>query len=361
MRALVIGGTGPSGPHLVNGLLARGYDVTVLHRGNHEVEFDRQIGHIHSDPFDLASLQDALAGRKFDVTYATYGKVTSICDAVRGRTTQLIASSGTVVYAPPGDTRWGPLGRPVALREDHPVQDDEVGHGFGHAVWRGEQRVLKGHAAGEFSATILRMPMIYGPRALADVDWSIVRRIRDGRRRFPVAYGGMTVTRRGFGENVGHALLLCVDNPEAAAGQVFNVADTSQPAQRQRIECFASMLGSELELIELPAHVAAAVSPLWTEAAHRAMDTTKLRERLGYVDRVPPAEAIEQSVRWFEANPPSVGGMFEKQLGDRFDYELEDRLFEICRESERRCVELAGDPLPATYAYTDSTGSSEER
>ena len=40
MKALVIGGTGPSGPYIVNGLLERGYDVTILHGGQHEVEFD---------------------------------------------------------------------------------------------------------------------------------------------------------------------------------------------------------------------------------------------------------------------------------------------------------------------------------
>ena len=36
MRALVIGGTGPTGPHLVQGRLDRGYDVSILHRGTHD-------------------------------------------------------------------------------------------------------------------------------------------------------------------------------------------------------------------------------------------------------------------------------------------------------------------------------------
>ena len=36
MRALVIGGTGPTGPYLVNGLLERGYQVSILHRGSHD-------------------------------------------------------------------------------------------------------------------------------------------------------------------------------------------------------------------------------------------------------------------------------------------------------------------------------------
>ena len=47
MKALVIGGTGPSGPFTVNGLLERGYEVTVLHGGQHEVEFSQPLEHIH--------------------------------------------------------------------------------------------------------------------------------------------------------------------------------------------------------------------------------------------------------------------------------------------------------------------------
>ena len=37
MRALVIGGTGPTGHFVVNGLIARGFEVSILHTGNHEV------------------------------------------------------------------------------------------------------------------------------------------------------------------------------------------------------------------------------------------------------------------------------------------------------------------------------------
>ena len=48
--ALVVGGTGPTGPFIVNGLIDRGYEVTILHSGFHEVEFKQEIEHIHNDP-----------------------------------------------------------------------------------------------------------------------------------------------------------------------------------------------------------------------------------------------------------------------------------------------------------------------
>ena len=37
-RALVVGGTGPTGPHIVNGLRARGHATAILHRGTHEID-----------------------------------------------------------------------------------------------------------------------------------------------------------------------------------------------------------------------------------------------------------------------------------------------------------------------------------
>ena len=51
MKALVVGGTGPTGPFIVKGLLQRGYEVSIFHRGNHEVEeIPPEVEHIHGDP-----------------------------------------------------------------------------------------------------------------------------------------------------------------------------------------------------------------------------------------------------------------------------------------------------------------------
>ena len=52
MKALVVGGTGPTGPLIVQGLMDRGYEVTVYHRGFHEPDDLPQVhSHVHGDPF----------------------------------------------------------------------------------------------------------------------------------------------------------------------------------------------------------------------------------------------------------------------------------------------------------------------
>ena len=57
MKVLVIGGTGPTGPHLVNGLLGCGHEVSILHTGNHEVDsIPTTVEHIHTNPFRIAEV-----------------------------------------------------------------------------------------------------------------------------------------------------------------------------------------------------------------------------------------------------------------------------------------------------------------
>ncbi len=82
MKALVVGGTGPTGPFLVKGLQKRGYTVTILHRGTHEIpEIGPEVEHIHADPHFRETLDAALAHRTFDLVLATYGRIRFVAEA----------------------------------------------------------------------------------------------------------------------------------------------------------------------------------------------------------------------------------------------------------------------------------------
>ena len=86
MRALVIGGTGPTGHFIVNGLRARGFEVAMLHSGRHEVaEIPDDVEHVHTDPFREDALRDALGSRSFDVCVATYGRLRVTSRVMAGR------------------------------------------------------------------------------------------------------------------------------------------------------------------------------------------------------------------------------------------------------------------------------------
>src|SRR5689334_15936797 len=215
MKALIIGGTGPSGPYIVDGLLDRGYDVTILHGGQHEVAFKQPIEHIHTDPHFAETLAPALEGRAFDVVLATYGRMRIIAELVKGKAARFIGVGGASVYAPHDDPRWGPLGAPALVPEDAPRCDDPRGRRFSHLMWVTEETVMQAHREGHYSATYFRYPRIYGAHSPANPDWSVVRRIVDGRKCLIIPANG-ALKRRGFARNVAHALLLAIDKPAEA-------------------------------------------------------------------------------------------------------------------------------------------------
>ncbi|MGD9945642.1 MAG: NAD-dependent epimerase/dehydratase family protein [Burkholderiaceae bacterium] len=355
-KVLVIGGTGPTGPHIVNGLIQRGHEVVILHGGQHEVEFVQEIEHIHTDPHFAETLSPALAGRTFDLVIATYGRLRIIADVLKGKTQRLVGVSGAAVFADRSDPRWGGLGRPILIREDGPRHESESRSAFGNRMWATEETLMKAHREGHFAATIVRYPLVFGPNAPANPDWSTVRRILDGRRRIIASTNG-TMGRRGYAENVAHAMLLVADHPELSAGQIYNLRDESQFSQRQRIEFIAGLLGREIEIVELPPELADRAGK---PESVLEFDICKIQSQLGYRDLVSPKEALTRSINWLIENPLQRGGEVEQQLGDPFAYDAEDRLIDAYQAAmaEARAIEFPKMQSGHMYRHPKKPGEA---
>ena len=328
MKALVIGGTGPSGPHIVNGLISRGYDVSVLHGGQHEIRFDEEIEHIHVDPHFQETLESGLVNRTFDLTIATYGRIRIAAEVVKGKTERLITVGGGGVYAQRDDPRWGSLGAPLMVKEDSPLADNPNGPRLPYMMWVTEKTVMNGHQKGYYKSTIFRYPQIYGPNAPANPEWSIVRRILDSRKHFILPNLGLP-RRRSFGQNAAHALLLSVDKPKQSEGQIYNVREEYQYSQRHIVEFITKFLNYDWELTEMPFSIANKVykgdgAPEIETTVN--YDITKIKAHLGYEDLITASDALSISINWLVENRPDPGGEIEMQLGDPFAYSSEDEL-----------------------------------
>ena len=95
MKALVIGGTGPTGPYLINGLIAQGYDVSMMHRGTHDSdEIPVSVPRIIGDPHFRETLTEALSGRTFDLIIATYGRIRYVAEIAGDHCDRLITVGG---------------------------------------------------------------------------------------------------------------------------------------------------------------------------------------------------------------------------------------------------------------------------
>lgn len=331
--ALVIGGTGPSGPFVVKGLVDRGFETTILHSGNHEPpEIPPEVEHIHTDAYDPDKVRAALEGRNFDVCVATYGRLRRNAQILAGRVGQFISVGGFPGYqgymnAPLFD----PPGFPVPTREDGPRVDDPVQDEKGFRIARTEDQLFEAQPR----ATHFRYPWVYGPRQPAPREWSIVRRVLDGRERIIVAEDGLSLSSFGYVENLAHAMMLAVDQPEKAAGQVYNAADQQVLSIRQVIEVIARSMGHRFDIVSMPWEIAWPARPLvaqpWT--THRIVSIGKLEAELGYRDLVPPHEALARTAKWLAENRPAPGGVEEMVLQDPFDYAAEDALISAYRNA----------------------------
>jgi nucleoside-diphosphate-sugar epimerase len=353
MKALVIGGTGPSGPFIVNGLLERDYEVTILHGGQHEVEFQQPVEHIHTDPHFAETLAPALEGRSFDLVLATYGRMRIIAELIKGKTGRFIGVGGSAVYARRDDPRWGPLGQPQQIREDSPRCDDASAPKFNHLMWVTEEAVMRAHREGCYNATYFRYPLLYGPHAPANPDWSIVRRVLEGRKQCVIAANGQ-LRRRGFARNVAHALLLAVDQPAAASGEIYNIRDEQQYTQRQHVDFIARHLDHDWEVVEVHPALAQRVYK-GQEGAHLAptleFDIGKIKSQLGYRDIVSPAAGLTITIEWLIANRPEPGGEVERQLGDPFAYGAEDALIAACKAGHAAAEQVQFPQMQLGHMY----------
>jgi nucleoside-diphosphate-sugar epimerase len=359
MDVLVIGGTGPTGPYLVEGLLADGHSVAILHTGRHEVEsMSASVEHVHTDPFDIAQVEAALGDRTFDLVYAMYGRLRDLARFFAGRCGRMVAVGGVPAYkgfAQPQDN-WPP-GMLVPMREDAPraVDDDNVKV---RRIVQTEDAFFDAHPNG----TLFRYPLIYGPGQLIPREWLIVRRILDGRRRVIVADGGLTLRTAGYGPNVGHALSLAARHPEIAAGQAYNAGDEICLTARQTIELIGRALDVDLEIVNLPAALATPARPFLSAETtlHKMTGVDAMRHDLGYRDVVPAPEAIARTARHLATNPVERGSKTEMRLQDPFDYEAEDRII-AAYEAMVAGVAAAADAYDPEFRDRYAPGSDDWR
>ena len=326
MKALVIGGTGPTGHFIVNGLVRRSYRVAMLHTGRHELdEIPPEVEHIHTDPFSAEALREALGKRTFDLTIAAYGRLCRIAELMVGRTGRFISIGGVPAYRGyMNPTVLAPAGMPVPTREDAPVVPVESEDPKGWRVAQTEQAVFAHHP----DAVHFRYPFLYGPYQIAPREWCVVRRIIDGRTAIVLPEDGLSLNHSGYVENAAQAVLLAVDKPDGSRGQIYNCGDERLLTLRQTVEIIAQSLDHRLEIVSMPWRFALPARPLMAQpwSTHRVFDLTKIRTQLGYADVVAPERGLALTARWLFAHPLERGGAGEKILQDPFDYRAEDEL-----------------------------------
>jgi nucleoside-diphosphate-sugar epimerase len=361
MKALVVGGTGPTGPFIVNGLIERGYEVAIFHRGKHEIdEIPPEVEHIHGDPHFPETIDAALDGRSFDLAVVSYGRLRFLAKALEGRVGRFLSAGGWVgIRGCMDPDALSPAGMTCPVTEEAPVVESEEEHRVAAKLTQAENAVFESHP----DAAHFRYPGIYGPHQMGGGrEWQIVRRILDARPYIVLADGGLSLLTHGYAANVAHATLLAVDQPEASAGQIYHCGDEEQLTLHQVVEVITEAMNYEWEILSMP-HAIARPAAGYSEATphHQLMDLSKLKNQLGYKDVYPVKEALVKTVEWLVEHPPdrtSLVGYPEP------DYVSEDRLVSAFKESMERLAAIPYDgdmDISHPYAHPKESGLADHR
>jgi nucleoside-diphosphate-sugar epimerase len=330
VRILVIGGAGFIGPPLVRQLAATGHDISVLHRGNAHV--DLPVERILGDRRDLPALRPK-ADVVIDLILSSGAQAQTLMDTFRGLARRVVAASSIDVYRACGvlhGSEDGPL-EPVPLTEESPLrtklqtyppeQIRMLQQVFGWLDDEYDKIPVERAVLGdpELPGTVLRLPMVYGPGDHLRRFHPVVKRIEDGRPAI-LFQGSFAQWRspRGYVENVAAALALAALS-ERAAGRVYNVAERPAFTELEWTRKIADAARWRGKLVVLskektPPHL---LFP-GNAAQHWEVDSTRIRDELGYREPVPLDEAIRRTVEWERATPSS--GF----TPHRFDYAAED-------------------------------------
>ncbi|MDZ5810960.1 NAD-dependent epimerase/dehydratase family protein [Halorubrum sp. AD140] len=296
--ALVVGGTRFIGRHTVSDLLANGYDVGMLNRGNHENPFadDGRVTHIEGDRTDERDLRAAKLSTEPDVVIDCVAyhprDVETAVDVFGDVDGYVYVSSGSSYAEEAIPKREGE----TPLRPCTPEQaTDESGETYGNRKAEGDRVAFAAAEAG-VNAMAVRPCVVYGPHDYTErLDYWIDRVLTHD--RVVVPGDGQNLWHRAYVEDVASALRTVAERGEP--GAAYNVGDRRALTLAETVETVAEAAGTECEAVPASADALAAGGldpddfPLYREYPH-LLDTCALAA-LGW-ESTPVDEAMARTV-----------------------------------------------------------------
>lgn len=324
MKALVVGGTGFIGSHIVDYLIQRGIEVRVLFRRKRNVSHlnERRIEFVYGNVLNASSLKQCTAN--VDLVYSAFGilghwgvpekvywdvnvkGVRNLLEScVNCNIKQLIHISSAGVL--------GPIPDGVIADESFPFNPSNV---YERTKCHAEKEILRYGKTQGIPFTIIRPEFAYGSRDMHVL--RLFKAIKTG--RFFLLGNGQSYLHPTYIDDLVQAVGLCTANRNAV-GNTFLIAG-ERPYTVQEL---ATIMAGELEVrlpdVKIPlvlANAAARVlecgarvskfEPVLTTSSvkffseNRAFSCQKARTELGFVPEVDFREGVRRTVRWYLDN-----------------------------------------------------------
>jgi nucleoside-diphosphate-sugar epimerase len=343
MTILVVGGTGFLGRHVARCLHDAGQEVVVFHRGQTSADLPPAVRHINGERRRLNDFAEEFRRLApavvIDIIPYTEQDALDVMCLFRGIARRLVAvSSGDVYRNYDGLRRIAPgLPSVCPLNEDAPLRENlypyrQQASGPEDWLYDYEKILVERVVLGEpqLPGTVLRLPMVYGPGDRQHRLFAYLKRIDDGR---PVLLDARQATwrcTRGYVENVA-AAIACAAADDRAAGQVYNVGEVDALTEAEWVAAIGRATASEAEVVAVPpVFMPKSLAPDLDWQYHLAMDTSRIREQLGFVESVSRDEALQRTVEWERTHPPG------DIKPDQFDYAAESAALAAMRLGKRR-------------------------
>jgi len=302
----VLGGTRFIGRRIVTELAARGDEVLLLHRGETEPEGLPDCAHLHADRRDFGTVADRVRAFAPDGVIDTLAMSRADADAVLPHLPDvpLVLLSSMDVYRAFGRLLTDGEGEPLPLDETSAVRENRYPYADSGERPSDYDKLDVEPSYLERGAAVLRLAMIYGEHDHQRREEFVLRRVRAGRRRIPVGPGTFLWTR-GYVGDVAAAALAALDNPAAAAGEIFDIGEPAVRSVRGWMTQILAAAGHEAEVVPVPE--ATLPDDLWitrSMSQHVLFRCEKATRLLGW-RAGDPDETVARSVRWHLEHPPA--------------------------------------------------------
>jgi nucleoside-diphosphate-sugar epimerase len=337
MRLLLIGGSGFIGRFLVPGLQREGHELAVFHRGRSAAPVPSGVTSLLGDRHELerhaGELRAFAPEVVIDLVASSAAHAAAVRRVFRGVARRTVVLSSIDVYRAaavlhrldPGPVQPLPLTEGSELRAETATYPPEQIRMLQQVFpWLDDayDKVAVERTAQDdpaLPATVLRLPMIYGPGDPLHRLQPLVQRVADRR---PAILLEQEVagwrSPRGYVENVAAAIALAA-TAEPAAGRTYNVAEPEALTELEWARLVTAAMDWDGELVVLPAErTPAHLRMPGNLAQHWVADSTRIRAELGYREPVPRSEAIRRTIDWEVAHLPA------ERNPALFDYAAED-------------------------------------
>lgn len=310
MNILIIGGTRNVGHFLALELLKSGHTVTLLNRGKTPDTLPEALERLRADRSNPVQLQQALAGRHFDVVIdnALYKQqeAETIVKLLKGRVGHYIFLSSGQVYLvreaierPFSEESYA--GRLIPAPKANTFAYEEWLYGIDKR--KAEDVMIQ--AGSDLPFTCLRLPMVNGERDHFNRLYSYVLRLKDGGPILVPETPDYSL-RHIYSQDVVKSILLAMQQP--AKGRAYNISQDETTTLEAFLGIVGEILNVQPKLIKIRRSLLEAngflpdCSP-FSERWMSELTNERSKAELG-MSYTPLREYLGKILAHYEANPP---------------------------------------------------------